>query len=347
MRILAFMFAGFSLVAYMAQPNKQLPSSTGQCSPEPSCQTQKLLFQSTDGGESWQDLSHGLPEKADIGVAFAYDDGYFVTTRDGALYQNSHACGQNCEQVDLSGLLPAANEKPPFNRIMGIFKGKSGPYFSVAFSGLYQKVNGRSEWKPVNQAKHHDNAHFVLEMPDGVILAAHEGGIYKTTDGGQQWKRVYKSGSVFQLAVTGNTLLAYGQKGLLRSTDGGENWDCVIADEGAGPMNNIRVIEGGIVLARIANRLTPFANNSAATVSLDGGQTWDFVDAGFPSATVYDLKKSRKYLYCSHSKGISRSDNGGKTWSLVQAWEIHDEMKAIHLSVNGSNILAALVNVGC
>jgi Uncharacterized protein related to plant photosystem II stability/assembly factor len=288
-----------------------------------------------------------LPEKTEIGQIFASENGYFVVTRDGAMYQKSNSGGQSCEQVDLSGLLPVATEKPPVNRIMGIFKGKSGPYFSVAFSGLYQKVNGQNGWKPVNQARHHDNAHFVLEMPDGTILAAHEGGIYKTTDGGQEWKRVYKSGSVFHLAITGNNLLAYGHRGLLRSTDGGENWDCIIADEGAGPVNNIRVMEGGIVLAQMPNLPTPFANGAASTMSLDGGKTWELVDAGFPSATVYDLKKLGKYLYCSHSKGISRSADAGKTWSLIQAWEVSDERKTIQLSVNGQNMVAALVDVGC
>src|SRR5688572_19218177 len=51
-------------------------------------QPHQVLFQSTDGGTSWIDLSEGLPEGIAISNAFVKGSQAYVGTRDGKLFFN-------------------------------------------------------------------------------------------------------------------------------------------------------------------------------------------------------------------------------------------------------------------
>lgn len=182
----------------------------------------------------------------------------------------------------------------------------------------------------------------VLEIPNGTIFVGCESGLYKSADGGNSWKQVFAEEGVNSLAVSDDALICGSYGGLLRSTDGGEHWDRVLTGQG-GAFGTER-IESGFITVTDGGPWQEGKPNKLYT-STDEGKTWQRIDAGLPLVrSIHDIVQAGKYLFCSTDAGISRSDDGGKTWELVRARA--DEKEMFHLAVSGPMVFAVLV-FGC
>jgi photosystem II stability/assembly factor-like uncharacterized protein len=106
--------------------------------------TANIVFRSADSGQTWQDISEGLPEPViDVyGVGrndfFADDNGLWLTTGNG-LYHNK------------------PNSKAPFwtkafflDEHSNIAHGKAGIFaYNCWGRGIFQQTNGTGVWSPV------------------------------------------------------------------------------------------------------------------------------------------------------------------------------------------------------
>jgi photosystem II stability/assembly factor-like uncharacterized protein len=291
-----------------------------------------IVFKSTDGGQTWQDISEGLPENLQgDGVQ---RDGFFAN--DSGLYLRA---GNGIYHSKPNSTAPFWKKEIFSDKQGSIAPGKTG-IFAYNYDGQFlQKINGTSVWSPIYTDFQQKEVRAVFETAGGTVFIGSDNGLFKSTNSGKTWKQVHTGGWVMKLVEQNGVLMATSQNGILRSTDDGENWDCVLNEGGVG--NAVAPIKGGF--AAITSNTQLMARTVRA--SYDGGKTWQPIDAGLPaSLRIASIIQVGDYFFCGHPTGIFRSSDKGKTWKLLLP---SIENKVFNLSVSGNVIYAIPGNGGC
>jgi photosystem II stability/assembly factor-like uncharacterized protein len=324
-----------------------------------------IVFRSTDGGQTWQNISEGLPENLQReGVR---RDGFFANDR--GLYLRA---GNGIYHSELNSTTPFWTKEIFPGEQSNIAPGKNG-IFAYNFRGQFlKKINGTSNWSPmytnfqeqavrINRTIDWMYTNYkekqvcsVFETTGGTVFIGSNNALFKSTNSGKTWKYVHVGGWVMKMVESNSVLLAASTQGILRSTDDGENWDRVISEGGAGVA--VERIDGGF--AAIAyNTIT---KTNTIHISLDSGKTWNAIGeelqpswnsllmkqiGGLQSSSdILSIKQMGKYLICGRSDGIFRSSDMGKTWKKLLLPAI--ENYGFNLSVSG-NVIYAIPNKGC
>ena len=191
--------------------------------------------------------------------------------------------------------------------------------------------------------------------PNVVYVGASGGGVWKTTDGGQNWTPIaddQPSLAIGSIALapsnpdivyvgTGeqnNSGDSYYGAGILKSTNGGATWT-QLAGPFVGPFNSSRVTGGGarigsvavhpsnpnIVLAAVDRASIATSGPTASGIfrSTDGGTTWTNVLGGAVGTEVVFDPSNPNQVYAalgsaggSIRNGVYKSTDGGVTWNL-------------------------------
>ena len=182
----------------------------------------------------------------------------------------------------------------------------------------------------------------------GLGLDMTKGAVYKTTDGGQNWTRIwygdnltryiwihpsdrnliYVSTGIFdrEAANSNPDTIEPGGVGILRSRDGGTTWEAL------GVANGIREEElyfGSLALhPENPNILIGAAGNDpymwalghpigAIYRTVDGGDSWDRV-LDLPNASAMEIcEHDPNVVYAASMSGFYRSDDGGDSWQRL------------------------------
>lgn len=287
-----------------------------------------IVFKSTDGGQTWQDISEGLPEDLHRNAFFANESGLYVRAGNGLYHSKPNATAPFWKKE----IFPDGHSS--------IAPGKTGLFaYNYSEGQFLQKLNGTSLWLPMYTNLQEKQVRTVFETAGGTVFIGSDNGLFKSTNCGKTWKQVHTGGWVMKLVESNGVLLATSQKGILRSTDGGESWDCVISEGGV-----------GIAVERIKGGFAAITCNTASMTrrvrtSYDGGKTWQPIDAGLPASLfIASITEVGEYLFCGHPTGIFRSSDKGKTWKLLLP---SIENKVFNLSVSGNVIYAIPREGGC
>ena len=303
-----------------------------------------IIFQSKDGGQTWQDISYGLPEKEQPEGFFAGESDVYFNVKNVMYRSESNLKIPIWEKENVLNLRSASIA---FNR--------SGVMAYTYDGEIYQKMPSVGTWLPVytNFRKHLMRT--IFETSDGTVFLGYDHGLYKSADKGQTWKQVQNEGWVMDIVEAEDVLIATGQNGIMRSTDNGEHWEWVISEGGVGIA--IERIEGGF--AAISYSST--TKSRRIRISLDSGKTWKAVDEGLrPSLSISSIKQIGSYLICGHPDGIFRSSDMGKTWNLVHSslngFQLINtpnfanptaDTKVFNIYVSGNIVYAVASNAGC
>ncbi len=303
-----------------------------------------IVFQSADGGQTWQDVSEGLPVNLTVSRVYA-DEGKILLSNDKALYRS-----------DVSSIAPVWEDALYFEvGISGFFSGKVGPYFTSYEHGFFKNIPGTNVLIPLHNGLKDKTVRAGLETSDGAILIGCESGIFKSTDEGNTWKQVFFEFGVNSFAEAAGVLICATAKGLLRSTDGGENWERVLSGDGSAW--GTAYLNGRFVaITQGAGKWGDDSPNQLR-MSADGGKTWQRMDenlfstqllynrevSDLPAGMINDLKQVGKYLFCSTNDGIFRTSDWGKNWEPVFT---DSGLKMLQLIVSG-NVIYAIKVVGC
>ena len=286
-----------------------------------------LVFKSADGGQTWQDISEGLPENLQGGGFFANESGLYLRAGKG-LYHNK------------------PNSTAPFwkkemfpDDHSSIAPGKNG-IFAYHYGGQFlQKADGSSVWSPMYQNFQEKEVRTVYETAGGTVFIGCDKGLFKSINNGKTWKQVHAEGWVMKLVESNGVLLATSQGGIIRSTDDGENWDNVISEGGVGIA--VECIKGGFAAITFNTK----SNTRRVRTSYDGGKTWQPIDADLPAQlSIASIIQVGEYFFCGHPDGIFRSSDQGKTWKLLLPSIAN---KVFNLSVSGNLIYAIPRDGGC
>jgi photosystem II stability/assembly factor-like uncharacterized protein len=298
-----------------------------------------LIYQSKDGGRTWQDISPGLPVTEQPEDFFAGESDLYLRVKSGMYRSKSNLKTPVWEKVNA---LETENASIAFNR--------SG-VMAYNYAGQILQQISTETWLPryANLKKH--SMRTIVETTDGTLFVAFDSGLYKSVDSGKTWRQVQNQGWVMNIAESEGVLVATSQKGIMRSTDNGENWELMISEGGVGIA--IERIDGGF--AAIAYNTT--IQSRRIHISLDKGKTWTAVSDGLrPSSSISSIKQIGGYLLCGHPDGIFRSSDMGKTWTSVHpgvdlvvkiSLNNPDNGRVFKLHVSGSTVYAVSASAGC
>jgi photosystem II stability/assembly factor-like uncharacterized protein len=331
-----------------------------------SSEVANIIFKSTDGGQTWQDISKGLPEKLQReGVGnnglIANDRGLYLRAGDGVYHSEPNSTTTFWTKENFPG------------RQRNISPGKDG-MFAFDFRGQFLKrINGTSDWLPMytsfqEQAVRIDKkidwmyknykarqVNTVFETLGGTVFIGAGNNLFRSADKGKTWERVYVGGGFMKLAESKGVLLATYKDGILRSTDDGQNWEPAINEGGYGI--TVERIDGGFATI-VTNTKT---HTNRIHISMDNGKTWNVIGEELQpswshlfmrkvgliksSSDILSIKQMGKYLICGRTDGIFRSSDMGKTWQRLLLPPTENNF-GFNLSVSG-NAIYIIPNKGC
>jgi photosystem II stability/assembly factor-like uncharacterized protein len=313
--ILAFLllFAVFSssLLSYIHPDSKTEKAGTAN-----------IVFRSTDGGQTWQDIGKGLPENLRVDSIrgnriFANDKGLFLRVGNELYHSTPNATA------------PFWTKEIFPDEHSSITPGKPG---ISAWSINLKTTDGTSVWSPIFEGSQ-ERIRSVFETAGGTIFICIDRGIFRSTDIGKTWKHVYAGGLVGNLAEANGVLLGTSMRRIIRSTDNGENWAPVISEDSVAW--DVKPIKGGFAAITSSSE----SDTRRLSTSYDGGKTWQSIHSSLQDKVVIDsigrtwndrindrlraqtfmasIIQVGENLLCTHPHGIFKSSDKGKTWKLL------------------------------
>ena len=290
-----------------------------------------IFFKSINGGKDWVKLDTGL--KCDRVSAITVDplnsNIIYVGTRVDGVFKTLDG-GQRWEKVS-NGLTGTG----AWINCFAINSKNSNIIYTGTQDGVYKSMDGGKSWNAIkNIALPHltseghnfyEDIIFITIDPSNpeIIYVGKNGycGVYKSTDGGNNWAQINKGFTYKYISVTSltidptNTKILYtaiGNGHLFKSTDSGQSWIQIASISNyiyslVSDPRNTQVIYAGTGMDGLFK-------------SLDGGLSWTqtTLKSSSVNSIVFD-PKDPQVIYTSGDNGVFRSVDGGISWTPVNA----------------------------
>ncbi|MBK7677891.1 MAG: hypothetical protein IPP02_08560 [Chitinophagaceae bacterium] len=269
------------------------------------------VFRCHTSGGNWVSANTGLPG-ADASFVFAdAQNRLFIgnTTAAGALYRSINN-GDSWSLVS-SGM---------YTTLIGsIAASPSGNIYAGA-SGVFKSTNGGSVWNDMNPGM--DARRVVLTFTstqNGTLFVGTRSGPWRSLDNGTTWQlRNTGISHLPTLQIMSNAagdILCHGvnatPKGAIyRSTNNGDNWTLVAAN-GCDRYTKIKQHKADTLWAT-----SQFSGATTLSYSINNGANWLNNPLTISAIWDIDFNKESTIFVGSESEGVSRSDNGGQTFTL-------------------------------
>jgi photosystem II stability/assembly factor-like uncharacterized protein len=308
--------------------------------------TANIVFKSTDGGQTWQDISKGLPENLRIDSIRGRGDSIFANEK--GLFLR---VGSDLYHSTANATAPFWTKETSPDEHSSIVPGKSGIFY---WGANLKKTNGTSVWSPIFEIFQRPGIRTTFETAGGTIFIGTDRGFFKTDNNGKTWKHVHTGALVGHLAESDGVLVAISMRRIIRSTDNGENWVLVTSEDSVAW--DVKQIKGGFAAITASSE----SGTRSLMTSYDGGKTWQPIDArdkvfidsiwrtwdDRPRVQAFgtSITQVGENFICTHPHGIFRSSDKGKTWKLLLP-AIED--KVFNIFVSGNVIYAIPSKGGC
>ena len=245
--------------------------------------------------------------------------------------------------------------------IEGVIEDNRTLYIGTAGGGVWKSTNAGASWKPLFDKycqsigalaidQQHPNVIYVgtgeSNMRNSVSIG---NGMYKSTDGGDNWTRIGldstehiskviinpKNPDIVYVAAPGPLWSDSKHRGLYKSIDGGKNWEKILyinekagcADIAMDPSNPEIIYATTWEFRRLPYSFNSGGNGSGCYKSMDGGKTWKELKNGLPSkpfgrvALALAPSNPKKLLAIVEAKetALYITEDGGETWKNQSA----------------------------
>lgn len=280
---------------------------SGEGLQRPDLSTGDGVYKSTDAGKTWTHLQ-GLREGQQIGqVAIdPHDPNRVFVAVEG------HPFGTNEER----GLYRTTDGGKTFKRVLFVSNRTGASEVQIdpqnpqiVFAGMWQRQE--APW---------ENGSF----------GGGEGGLYRSTDGGETWNKLTGNGlpeQILQLQLTispSNPRRIYGAfapvkgaVGIYRSDDGGDHWMHAPQDD-TRPEERIGGGDVPVLLADPKDPDTVYVASIVSWKSADAGKTWSALrgsPGGDDYQNVWVNPNNTKIIALASDQGVVVSQNGGESWA--------------------------------
>ena len=235
-------------------------------------------------------------------------------------------------------------------------------FVAVGSGNVWKTVNAGTTWTPIFDKYDSysigcvtidpSNHHIIWVGTGENIGGRHVGygdGVYKSMDGGQNFKKVGlkdsehiakilvdpRNSDTIYVASQGPLWSSGGERGLYKTTDGGENWEQILSK---GPYTGVTDVvfdprDPDIIYTATHQRhrtVWALVNGGPETgifKSIDGGETWEELKSGLPNEDkgkialgISPIKPDVVYAsieLAGRKGGFWRSENGGQSWSKM------------------------------
>ena len=271
---------------------------TGSACPRGNVSPGDGVYRSTDAGKTWTHI--GLREAGQVGRIRVYPkdpDLVYVAAL-------GHIFGPNEER----GVFRSRDGGTSWEKVL--FVSAQAGAVDLVMDARNPRILYAAVWR-------------VVRKPWALISGGDDGGLYKSTDGGDNWTELTEGlpqGMTGRIAVAVSpanpervwTLIEAEDGGMFRSDDGGETFRLINKER----KHRQRAWYYTHVYADPLDENTVYALNTAFYKSVDGGKTYESIPV--PHGDNHDLwlnPKNPKILINSNDGGANVSLNGGKTWS--------------------------------
>lgn len=261
----------------------------------------------------------------------SYGDGVYKSVDGGKSWK--HMGLKNSEHIGMIAINPENSDI--------VYVAATGPLWSAGGDrGLYKTTDGGKTWDKILEISEHTGVHEVHldpRNPDVIYAVAHqrrrhvftyisggpESAVYKSTDGGQSFRKIMKGmpgGDIGRIGmdispVNPDILYAVveaqaGRSGFYRSTDRGESWEKRSNYSSSGNYYS-EVIADPVDVDRV------YVMNTYAGVSEDGGKTFKNVgeaDKHIDNHALWINPANPNHLLNGNDGGVYESYDRGKTW---------------------------------
>ncbi len=272
---------------------------SGSADPRGNTSAGRGVYKSNDGGKTW--FHSGLLEAGQIGKI------------------RVHPKDENLVYAAVLGHIFGPNEE------RGVYRSKDGGKTWEAVLQLSDTTGSISlAMNPHNPNEIYAGMWRAERKPWSMISGGMDGGVYKTTDGGDNWKKLkggLPTGMVGKIGLSVSPadpdrvwaiIEAEPAGGVYRSDDAGKTWERVNSE------NKLRQRAWYYthVVADPQDQHTVYALNTGLYRSVDGGKTYQQIPV--PHGDVHDLwinPQHPEIMVVADDGGAQVCLNGGKTWS--------------------------------
>src|SRR3954469_23056179 len=312
------------------------------------------VFKTTDGGAHWLPITDGkVPVGSTGAIAVSESDPNVVYLGTGSddirsnvstgrgVYKSTDA-GATWTFVGLynAGQIGALRIHPKDPNTAWL-SAVGDPFKPNAERGIFKTTDGGRNWKQVLKISDSTGASDVElnpadpnivyawmwrgeRKPWTIISGAREGGFYKSTDGGETWKKITNGlptglvgkGNIAVTAANPNRVFALVEAlpdpGFYRSEDAGESWSLI------NPAGNMltRPFYYTTLAADPTNANVVYGGSENFYKSTDGGATWQtFATPHGDNHDMWISPNDGNVMIQSNDGGANVSTDGGRTWS--------------------------------
>lgn len=187
---------------------------------------------------------------------------------------------------------------------------------------LSKQNNSQLNWTSLQGPRTGSSVKIVQMKNNASILFAFRpyvsGNLYKSTDGGQNWKAlsIPKNTYLFDVAsIDENRLLIAADHQIYSSTDQGEHWS--VSAKLNGFCQSLFVLNPNLIL--LETNIQAF--NPGLYRSLDGGKTWTPAQLGLDMSNFIYEMNGRDNILLIHGSGLQISTNNAVLWTQPENWK--------------------------
>lgn len=204
--------------------------------------------------------------------------------------------------------------------------------------GILKSIDGGESWVHINKGidnpyigfleMHPTDSRILFAAAGNPELESHfsiHGALYKTVDGGANWKKIYQDHAYFSVVTISpsnpDIIYAGSDKAFYRSEDAGATWmkfNSPETDYGYGPPG----MTAGIPISAVVHPDNPYfvflnSYQGGNFVSYDGGETWIAASKGYTGVQIADVTANPNNplsVYTVGRTGPFKSLDGGLEW---------------------------------